>query len=48
MVGLFPQKGKDQAGLFPQHSSPKYHNKYNELLRNFDMDQSVEEIMEQG
>ena len=35
-VGLFPQKGKDQVGLFPPNSSPKNHNKSSEHLRNFD------------
>ena len=35
-------------GLFPSNSSPKNHNKSNEHLRNCDMDQSVEEINEQG
>ena len=47
-VGLFLPKGKDQVGLFPSNSSPQNHNKSNEHLRNFDMDQSVEEINEQG
>ena len=47
-VGLFLPKGKDQVGLFPPKSSPKIHNKSNEHLRNFDMDQSVEEINKQG
>ena len=47
-VGLFLPKGKDQVGLFPPNSSPKNHRKSNEHLRNFDMDQSVEEINEQG
>ena len=47
-VGLFLPKGKDQVGLFPLNSSPKNHNKSNEHLRNFDMDQSVEEVNEQG
>ena len=47
-VGLFPPKGKDQVGLFPPNSSPKNHNKSNEHLRNFNLDQSVEEVNEQG
>ena len=47
-VGLFLPKGKDQVGLFLPNSSPKNHNKSNEHLRNFDMDQSVEEINKQG
>ena len=47
-VGLFLPKGKDQVGLFPPSSSPKNHNKSNEHLRNFDMDQSVEEVNDQG
>ena len=47
-AGLFPPKGKDQVELFPMNSSPKNHYKSNEHLRNFDMDQSVEEINEQG
>ena len=47
-IGLFPQKGKDQVGLFPSNSSPKNHNKSSEHFRNFNMDQSVEEINEQG
>ena len=47
-IGLFPQKGKDQVGLFPSNLSPKNHNKSSEHLRNFDMDQSVEKINEQG
>ena len=47
IVSLFPQKGKDQAGLFPPSLSPKNNNKSNEHIRNFDMDQSVEEINKQ-
>ena len=47
-AGLFAPKGKDQVGLFPPNSSPKNHNKSNEHLRNFDMDQSVDEINKQG
>ena len=47
-IGLLPLKGKDQVGLFPPNSSPQNHNKSNVHLRNFDMDQSVEEIKEQG
>ena len=47
-VGLFLPKGKDQAGLLPPNSSPKNDKKSNEHLRNFDMDQSVEETNEQG
>ena len=47
-IGLFLAKGKDQVGLIPPNSSPKNHIKSNEHLRNFDMDQSVEEINEQG
>ena len=47
-IGLFLRKGKDQVGLFPSNSSPKNYNKSNEHLRDFDMDQSVEEINEQG
>ena len=47
-IGLSPQKGKNQVGLFPSNSSPKNHNKSSEHLRNFNMDQSVEEINEQG
>ena len=43
-VGLFPPKGKDQVGLFPPNSSHKNHKISNEHLRNFTMDQSVEEI----
>ena len=46
-VGLFPLKGKDQVGLFPSNSSPKNYNKSSEHLRDFDMDQSVEEINEE-
>ena len=45
---LFPSKGKDQVGLFPPNSSPKNQNKSSEHLRNFDVDQSVEEINERG
>ena len=47
-VGLFPPKGKEQVGLFPLNSSPRNHNKSSEHLRDFNMDQSVEEINEQG
>ena len=47
-IGLFLPKGNDQVGLFPSNSSPKNHSKSNEHLRNFNMDQSVEEINEQG
>ena len=47
-IGLFLPKGKDQVGLFPSNSSPKNHNKSSEHIRNFNMDQSVEEINEQG
>ena len=47
-IGLFLPKGKDQVGLFPSNSSPKNHNKSNEHLRNFNMDQSEEEINKQG
>ena len=47
-VGLFPPKGKDQVGLFSPYSSSKNHRKSNEHLRNFNMDQSVEEINEQA
>ena len=46
-VGLFLHKGKDQVGLFPSNSSPKYPNKSNEHLGNLDTDQSVEEINEE-
>ena len=45
-VGLFPLKGKDQVGIYPSNSSPKNYNKSSEHLRDFDMDQSVEEIKE--
>ena len=47
-VGLFLPKGKDQAGLFPPNSIPKNHNKTSEHLKDFDVDQSVEEINENG
>ena len=47
-IGLFPPKGKDQAGLFPPNSIPKNHNKTSEHLRDFDVDQSVEEINKIG
>ena len=47
-AGLFSPKGKNQVGLFPPNSSPKSHNKSNEHLRHFNMDQSVEEINKQG
>ena len=46
-VGLFPQKGKDQVGLFPLNSSPKNPNESNEHLRNLDVHQSVGEINEE-
>ena len=35
VLDLFPQKSKDEVGLFPSNSSPKNHNKSNEHLRNF-------------
>ena len=47
-VGLFPQKCKDQVGLFPPNSIPNNRDKTNEHLRHFDMDQSVEEMNENG
>ena len=47
-VQIFQEFVKDQVGLFPPNSSPKNHTKSNKHLRNFDMDQSVEEVNEQG
>ena len=47
-IGLFPMKDKDQASLFPLNPIPNNQSKTSKHLMDFNVDQSVEEINENG